>query len=73
MATPTLNPRLQALLPFLRPSTLAAMAADLQAEYADNGDPLLEVMEDLTFTALTDLVGETDAQRMIETAMEVIP
>ena len=68
-----MNPRLQALLPYLRPTTLAAIVADLRNEYADNGDPLADFMGETTTDALAGIVGEADAQRMIEKELEQIP
>ena len=73
MTTPTANPRFIAALSYFRPSTLAAMAADLANECDDTGDPLADLLLWLTTDALTGNVGEADAERMITTALEAIP
>lgn len=70
MTTPTANPRVVALFPFLRPTTLAAVAADVQANYAAQGDPLADLLAFLAVNALESVVGAQEAAQMIQDAEE---
>lgn len=72
MTTQTMNPSAQTLLSRLRPTTLAAIVADLRNEYADDGDPLAELLAGLTEDALQDIVG-CETEQMIRQFMEQIP
>lgn len=54
----------------LRPTTLAAIVADLQDSYAEFGDPLNEWNAAQAYNALVDNVGETDAARLVAQAAE---
>lgn len=73
MTNPTSNPRYIAALSLFRPTTLAAMAADLANECDETGDPLADLLLWLTTDALAGNAGEADAERMIITALEAIP
>ena len=68
-----LDPRVSVLMPKLRPSTLAAIAADMDNAFTDSGDPLDDLLAFWAVDALRDIVGPEQAAKMTESALEALP
>ena len=56
----------------LRPTTLAAIVADLKDSYAETGDPLQYGLGDNAMAALINNVGEPDATQLVAQAAEAL-
>ena len=56
----------------LRPTTLAAIVADLQDGYANTGDPAQDWMAAEALAALVSNAGENDAAVLVAQAAEAL-